>query len=181
MPKDPILTRIRKGAAAMMLAISVYLIWYAWRSFGRALRFCLTEPERWETHWAVDEGSVIGTGLRLFHFTNWSIIILVSIASGLSTIWLMNAFRKGELFSETVARRIIWVGVLLLVVQITDAMFDAVTLWTISYGNADGPEPIWWYYNAGTLKQAMLGGIVLLFGAMMQRAIEVDRENKGFV
>lgn len=173
--------RVRIGSVLVMMLVGLELLRYSYFAFARAYRFCFGEPERWNAHWMVDAGTQVGTGLRLGYFSFWSAVILASIVVFIAALWLLNALRQGEIFSESVARRVQWVGGLLVFAMAFDTVFMMFDAHLISFGNADGPRPIAYVYDPSDLKSATMGAILFLFGRVMVQAVEIDRENKGYV
>ena len=92
------LARIHKGAAVLMVLVGLELIYYTGKSFWRAYRFSFGEPERWNTHWMVDQASVIGLSQRVIYFSIWAFVILASIAAFIAGLALLNRCRKGAIF-----------------------------------------------------------------------------------
>ena len=175
------LARVRLGALILMIGVAAETIHYTWKSFRRAWRFCFGEPERWNTHWMVDEGAVIETGQRLLYFSIWSAIILASIAAFIAGLLLLERCRRGLIFTEGTARAIRRLGAILAFAMFFDMVFQAMDAWLITYSNAEYVRPIAWFYDPSDIKTFFMAVILFLFGWVMQQSLQVDRENRGFI
>ena len=175
------LSRVRLGALILMIAVAAETIRYTWKSFHRAWRFCFGEPERWNTHWMVDEGAVIETSQRLLYFSIWSVIILASIAAFLAGLHLLNRVRRGQIFTQASANAIRRLGAVLAFAMFLDMIFQAMDAWLITYSNAENIRPIAWFYDPSDIKTFFMAVILFLFGWVMQQSLQVERENRGFV
>ncbi len=173
-------SRVRVGAIVLGLAIFVELIRYTITSFQRALRFCFWEPERWNAHWLVDEGTVIETGLRIGYFTIWAVVILASILVFLAALKLLYHFSKGEIFGPEAARWIMWVGGLLVLALAIDTVFMFADVRIITSQN-ETPLPLAFVYDPSDLKAMCLGAVLFLFGSILREATRIDTENREFV
>lgn len=175
------LSRIRKGATVLMALVGLELIYYTYKSFFRAYRFSFGEPERWNTHWLVDEGSMIMFGQRLGYFSIWTIVILASVAAFIAGIVLLNRCRKGLIFDEGTANTIRTLGLILAFAMLIDQAFQAADAYLITLSNAEGPRSIQWFYDPSDIKTFIMAVILILFGWVMRISISVDQENKEFV
>ncbi|MDJ0628420.1 MAG: DUF2975 domain-containing protein [Rhodobacter sp.] len=173
--------RVRIGSVAVMILVGLELLRYSYTAFARAYRFCFGDPARWNEHWMVDAGTQVGTGLRLGYFSFWSAVILASVAVFIAALFLLNALRRGEIFTEITAHRVQWVGGLLVFAMAFDTVFMMFDAFLISFGNAAGPRPIAYVYDPSDLKSATMGAILFLFGRVMVQAIEIDREYQEYV
>ncbi len=174
-------SRVRIGSTVVMILVALELVRYSYHAFRRAYRFCFGEPERWNTHWMVDAGTEVGTGLRLGYFSFWCAVILAAVAVFIAALFLLNALRRGEIFTEGTARRAQWVGGLLVFSVAFDTVFMMFDAYIISFGNAEGPRPIAFVYDPSDLKSATMGAILFLFGRVMEQANEIERENREYV
>ncbi len=173
--------RVRIGATLVMILVALEMVRYGYRAFRRAYRFSFGEPKRWNEHWMVDAGTQVETGLRLGYFTFWCVVILASIATFVAAIYLLNALRRGEIFTDVTARRVQWVGGLLVFSMAIDTVFMMFDAYLITFGNADGPSPIALVYDPSDPKSATMGAILFLFGRVMMQATEIEREHREYV
>jgi len=178
---DRNLRRIRIGALILMVLVAAELMYYSYKSFFRAYRFSFGAPDRWNTHWLVDEGAMIATGQRLLYFSIWASVILASIAAFIAGLHLLNRCRKGLIFTEATARAIQGLGGILAFAMVIDQMFQAADAYLITLSNADGPNPIAWFYDPSDIKTFVMAVILYLFGWVMRVSIWIDAENRGFV
>ena len=149
-------SRVQTAALVLMSVTSAYLVYYLYRSFRRIWRFTFGEPERWQTHWKVEEGVVIETATRMQFFVIWSVVILLSAVAIVAAILLLNRCRKGYLFDVGTARLIQWVGGLLVVAMVADTIFTAVELAIITRHNLDEVLPVAYRYDPTDLKTMTL-------------------------
>ena len=82
-------SRVQWFSTVLMGATILFLIYYLYRSFGRAYRFCFGEPERWANHWRVEEAAVIEQSTRATYFGVWVTVILLSTIATLAAIRLL--------------------------------------------------------------------------------------------
>lgn len=181
MPAANPLKAVKIGAAILMLPVAAHLVYYAYHAFSRAIRFSFSEPERWNTHWRVDAGTVIEMGARIGYFTFWAAVILASCAAIIVGLYILNRCRRGLIFDAQTARSVHLLGAVLAFAMVIDQMFQAMDIYLITRFNIAGPEPIVWVYDPSDIKTFLLAVILFLFGWVMRKGIEVDRENRGFV
>lgn len=172
---------IRTGALILMVPVAAELVYYTYNSFFHAYRFCFGEPDRWNTHWQVDAGTAIEMGPRLGYFLFWSMIILASVAAFVVGLYVLNRCRKGLVFDAQTARGVHLLGAVLMFAMAIDQVFKAMDTYLITRFNIAGPEAIRWFYDPSDVKTFLLAVILFLFGWVMRKGIEVDRENRGFV
>ena len=175
------LARIHKGAAVLMVLVGLELIYYTGKSFWRAYRFSFGEPERWNTHWMIDQASVIGLSQRVIYFSIWAFVILASIAAFIAGLALLNRCRKGAIFDMRTANAIRNLGLFLAFAMIVDQIFQAMDAFLITLSNAEGPRPIAFFYDPSDIKTFIMAVILILFGWVMRTSIQIDRENRGFI
>ena len=178
---ETFLRRARKGALILMILVAAETVYYTWDSFRQAWRFSFGEPERWHTHWRVDDGTVIETGARIGYFSIWAVVILLSVAAFLAGLHLLNRCRKGFFFDEGTAQAVRLLGGVLAIAMIVDQMFQSADAWLLTRFNAGGPEPIAWFYDPSDIKTFSMAVILFLFGSVMRKAMDVEQENRGFV
>ena len=181
MDSDKLLTRARIGALVLMVLVAAEMLRYSIRSFYRAWRFCFGEPGRWRRHWAVDDAAIIETGQRVLYFGIWVVIIFASVGAFVAGLMLLNRCRKGAFFDPATARAVARLGAALSLAMVLDQLFHAANLWLLTLGNEGGPMPWRFGYDPSDFKSLILGLILFLFGWVMQRAAEVDAENRGYV
>jgi len=175
------LKAVKIGALILMLPVAAETIYYTYRSFARAIRFSFAEPERWNTHFRVDAGTVIEMGPRIGYFVFWGLVILASVAAFIVGLYILNRCRQGLLFDERTAKGIHLLGAVLAFAMVIDQVFQSMDIYLITRFNIAGPGPIAWNYDPSDIKTFSLAVILFLFGWVMRKGIEVDRENRGFV
>ena len=181
MPVANPMKAVKTGALILMVPVTAELIHYTYDAFSRAIRFSFGEPDRWNTHWRVDAGTVIEMSPRIGYFIFWALVILASIAAIFVGLYVLNRCRKGLVFDAKTARGVHLLGAVLTFAMVLDQMFAAMDIYLITRFNVAGPEAIRWAYDPSDLKMVSLAIILLLFGWVMRKGIEVDRENRGFV
>ena len=72
-------------------------------------------------------------------------------------------------------------GAVLAAAMVIDQIFQSTDAWMLTLANADGPDPLRWFYDPSDIKTFAMAVILVLFGAIMRHAIAVDRENREFV
>ena len=174
-------SRVQWFSTVLMGATILFLIYYLYRSFGRAYRFCFGEPERWANHWRVEEAAVIEQSTRATYFGVWVTVILLSAIATLAAIRLLYLCRQGRIFDVAAARTIQVFGILLVIAMIGDQVFGAVDLYLLTKHNLVQQEPIQWFYDPVDFKTMALALVMFLFGWVMRDAIEIDKTNKEFV
>lgn len=180
MTQDHTPSHIRIGATVLMVFVSAQTLNFGYGAYGRAIRFCFTEPARWNTHWRVDPGTMIETGTRIGYFAIWGFIISASMACFLVGLFLLNRVRRGLVFTETTANGIRALGLMLGFTMLIDQVFQAFDPWLITRFNAE-PHPVRWVYDPSDIKSLVMAAILFLFGWVMRESIAVERENREFV
>ena len=170
----------RIGAAVLMVPVGIEMIRYTYRSFRRAINFCFAEPERWNTHWMLDEGGEVLSSQRVAYFTIWAVVILASTVAYAIGLYLLNRCRQGHFFNDRTASTVQVMGGWLVFSLVLDTIFGAVDAWLITLNNAI-PRAIAYLYDPTDLKIMVLGGILFLFGWVMREAIRIEQENQEFV
>jgi len=181
MQQTRLMTLIRYGSVALMFILTAELLRYGYRAIGRAWRFSFGEPERWNTHWAVDAGTVIEMGARTSYFALWISVIAASILSTLIALYILNRTRRFLIFDVRTANALRWLGLTLAFAMAYDQLFQAVDLYLVTRFNAAGPEPIRWNYDPSDFKSFIMGILLFLFGWIMLKGIDVARENEEYV
>ncbi|MEL6617851.1 MAG: DUF2975 domain-containing protein [Pseudomonadota bacterium] len=176
-----LLTTVRWGALAMMILMSIETARYAYDSVHRAWRFSFGDPQRWNAHWAVDAGTMIGMGPRTGYFILWIAVVLASLLCFAIGLYLLNRIRRLQLFDMRTALTVRALGLALAFAMAFDQVFQAVDLYLVTRFNANGPEPIMWRYDPSDIKTFSIGILMFLFGWIMHKGIDVARENKGFI
>lgn len=174
------LARVRLGALLLMIPVIIELLRYSYDSFFRAWRFSFGEPERWQNHWMAEEGAVIDTAIRLPYFAFWVFVIFLSMLAYIAALYVLNRVRMGLVFDRSTARGVWWLGAAISVAMIVDQVFQSMDAFLITRMNAE-PAPIRWFYDPSDLKTLALGVIILLFGWIIGKGIDVAEENRGFV
>jgi hypothetical protein len=175
------LTFVRRAALVLMIPVGIEAIYYTQRMIYRALRFCFFEPDRWANHRLVEPDAVIPMAARIQYFGIWIAVILASILCFAIALYVLNRVRQGLIFDPRTARGIAWLGASLAFALAFDQVFAAVDLHLLTRFNPLDVIPIHWNYDPSDYKAIALGLILFLFGAVMRRAIEVARENEGYV
>lgn len=175
------LTSVRHGALILMFPVAAQLLYSTYHSFYRAWRFCFDEPQRWNAHRWVDPGTVIDTGTRAQYFALWAGVILGSVAAFVVGLYVLNRCRQGRIFDDRTAGALRLMGLVLACALVADQAFQAVDPYLITRFNAAGPLPVRWAYDPSDLKGIALGLILYLCGWVMQKGIQVARENQEFV
>lgn len=181
MEQNRTLIIIRRWALGLSIPVALELVYYSYRSFARAWRFCFGEPERWNSHWAVDPGTVIETGPRIGYFLLWGSVNLASILCYVIGLALLIMIWRGRLFDPLIGRVVRLLGGALAFSMAWDQLFQAFDLYLVTRFNADGPHPIRWVYDPSDIKSFSLGVILFLFGWVMLKGLDVARENRSFV
>jgi hypothetical protein len=164
-----------------MALVGLELVRYSYHAFSRAYRFCFGDPARWNEHWMVDAGTQVGNTLRLGYFSFWVAVILASIAVSIAALILLNGIRRGDIFTEAAARRVQWVGGLLVFAMAFDTVFMAFDAHIITRLNAEGARPVAYVYDPSDIKSAIMGAVLFLFGSVLHQAIDIDRENRVYI
>ena len=173
--------RVQMSATGLMVLTTIYLLYYAYRSFKRAYRFSFGEPERWQNHWRVEADAVIEMSTRSMYFAVWATVIVLSIAAVIAGLHLLNRCRKGMIFDAGTARAIQWLGGLLVVAMLGDTVFAAVELYLLTLHNPVETLPIQFRYDPTDFKTISLAIVLTLFGWMMRGAMEIEQTNREFV
>lgn len=173
--------RVRIGATILMVLTACELVRYMYVSFSRAIRFSFADPERWQGHWLVEDDVLIDMPLRISYFSIWTIVILASVAGSLAGIYLLNEFRKGNLFTQKTARGIQIVGGILFIAMLLDTGFGAVDQWMISFRNLENVVPIQFSYDPSDAKVMVLSAVLFIFGWVAQEAIKIVRTNEEYI
>ena len=171
-----------QGFSTVMIALtSAYLVYYLYRSVGRAYRFSLGEPDMWINHWRVEDSAVIAQSTRVTYFCIWMFVILASTVAVIAALHLLNRCRKGLIFDAVTARAVQHVGGLLIIAMIADQLFGAVDWYLLTKHNLVNQESIQWAYDPTDYKTIALALVLFMFGWVMREAIEVEQTNKEFV
>jgi hypothetical protein len=173
--------RVQKFAMVLMGLVSVYLVYYTYHSFRRAIRFCFSEPDRWTNLRIVDADAVIATGTRYTYFGLWTAAIVFSMAGIIAGLYLLNRVRIGFFFDEVSSRSIQIFGAITVVAMVVDTIFGAFDLYLLTLHNAEDRYPIQYLYDPSDLKTALLASVMFVFGWVMREAVLIERENKGYV
>ena len=177
----PQLRTVRIGALLLMIPVAAETVYYAYRAFSRGWRFSFGDPERWNSHWRVDPGTVIEMAPRVGYFAIWTVVVLSSLLCFLVGLYLLNRVRKGLVFDRHSAETVRVLGLCLAAAMVIDQVYQAADAYLITRFNAAGPEPIRWFYDPSDIKSGILAVILILFGWIMRRGIEIAQENRGFV
>ncbi len=175
------LKTVKLSALVLMLPVAAELVYFTYSSFRRAIRFSFGEPERWNEHWRVDPGTVIELAPRISYFLFWSVVILASVMAFVVGLYILNRCRQGLVFDAKTARGVHYLGAVLAFAMAIDQVFQAMDVYLVTRFNIAGPDPIAWVYDPSDIKTFLLAVILFLFGWVMRKGIEVDRENRGFV
>lgn len=171
---------IRIGATILLVLVAVETVYYTGSSFFRAYRFSFGEPDRWNTHWRVDPGTVIEFPARLGYFTFWGLVVLASVAAYVAGLHLLNRVRRGLIYDRGTAASIRRLGLVLAFAMVLDQVYQSMDLWLITRFNAE-PHPVYWAYDPSDLKTLAMAVLLCLFGWVMRDSIAIEQENRGFV
>lgn len=175
------LTLVRRAALVLMIPVGIEAIYYTQRMIYRALRFCFLEPDRWTNHRLVEPDAIIPMAARIQYFALWLAVILASVLCFAVGLYVLNRVRQGLIFDPLTARAVAWLGASLAFALAFDQVFAAVDLHLVTRFNPLDVVPIFWNYDPSDYKSIALGLILFLFGGVMRRAIDVARENEGYV
>ncbi len=181
MRPETMMKTARNGAFILMIPVAAELVYYTYSALSRSIAFCFTNPDRWNKHWRVDDGTIIELGPRIGYFAFWLFVILASVVAFVVGLYILNRCRRGFVFDVKTAQGLRILGGVLAFAMVIDQVFQSMSAYLITRFNEAGPEPIKWFYDPSDFKTFSLAIILYLFGWVMLKGIEVANENKGYV
>lgn len=172
--------RLQIWSMLLLVVVGFETLRYTGWSLYRAWRFSFGEPQRWNSHWRMDEGTVVEMSHRIAYFLPWVVVIIASAVAYVIALYVLNRCRKGLIFDRGTARGVRLLGATMVGSMVLDQMYQAVRPWLFTLPN-QSPLPIRWFYDPSDFKTMGLGGVILLFGWVMSHSVDVATENRGFV
>lgn len=165
----------------LMIPTAGFLIYYIYESMTRFISRSFTHPEFWENHWMIDKDVSLDLTTRTIYFISWMPVIFFSCLSTIAGLYLLNRMRQGLFFNIGTARAVQVLGGLSVLVVILDTVMESFSVVLVTAQNADGGRPFSYQYDPTDIKALTLYLVIFTFGWMMQEAIQIDQEHKGYV
>ncbi|MET1413165.1 DUF2975 domain-containing protein [Roseibium sp. HPY-6] len=106
-------------------------------------------------------------------------------AVGLYVLWLLarlfNQYANGYVFSLTSCRLLRRIGIAMLLSAVLAFLTPTLSILIATMDNAPGERQLALQLSSSFVFSVIVGGLLLVIGQIMTRAVELDEENRSFV
>ena len=114
-----------------------------------------------------------------------ALLIVIAVAPGCAMLWflrrLMVEYTAGRVFTDTAAKLVLRIGQFLILGVFVSIIVGALRSVVASYDAATGDGSLAVEVSSGDLLVALIGGLLIIIGAVMGDAARLRAENESFI
>lgn len=173
--------KINRAATILVPILLIFAVLYVVFTAGSTLNFAFLDPERWyESRW-VDPDAPAPFWQRGIYFFIWILPVACGLFAVFMALKIVLQLRRGVLFDRNIGKWLRYTGVGTSGSGLADFVANLLTPSILSMSNAQGPEPIRWYFDSEPAGLIVCGAGFYLIGWILVEAKRLSDENKGFI
>lgn len=176
------MTRISRLSSIALLAMVPMLIYYPYEAMSWNLELSFLDPGKWTRNAAwVDWDAEIAVTTRIVFFSVWFVPAALGWVAYLLAARILWQVRSGQIFDLMLAKRLRLMGLYGFTSASSALVAGAMSPMIRSWHNADGPLPLRFWYDSGSIGLAFSGLAFFFIGQILDEAVRMARENEEFI